>query len=67
MNVKYFKFPMRESVQNWRKAWFYLKDQRSATGRSGLTPFQDVLTVQPKATWRNTLSAEEKPAAEGLY
>ena len=35
-DVKYFEFPMKESVQNWRKQWFYLKDKKSLTGRSGL-------------------------------
>ena len=41
---------MKESVQNWWKTWFYLKDQRSTSGRSGLPPFEDVLNAQPKAT-----------------
>ena len=66
-DVKYFEFPMKESVQNWRKMWFYMKDRKSTTGRSGLPQFVDVLSAQPKATWRNTLSAEERSAAEELY
>ena len=37
------------------------------TGRSRLPQLVDVLDAQPKATWRNTLTAEENPAAEELY
>ena len=42
-DVKYFEFPMKESVQNWRKVWFYMKDRKSTTGRSGLPQFVDML------------------------
>ena len=66
-DVKYFELPMKESAQNWQKMWFYMKDRKSTTGRSGLPQFEDVLSAQPKATWRNTLSTEERPAADDLY
>ena len=65
--MKYFEFLMKEYVQNWRKMWFYIKDQKATTGRSGLPTFVDVLVAKPKTTWRNVLTAEEKSAAKELY
>ena len=44
-DVKYFEFSMKEFVQNWRKMWFYIKDRKAATGRSGLPKFADVLVA----------------------
>ena len=65
--IKYFGFPMRESVQNWRKKWFYIKDQKTSEHLYGLKEFSDVLEAQPKKTWRNILTADEKVVADKLY
>jgi hypothetical protein len=65
--VKYFNFPMRESVQGWRQKWFYLRDRPVTGHRSNLPPFEDVLEAVPKKSWQNTLTAEESKVADKLY
>ncbi|KAK1650760.1 hypothetical protein QYE76_068565 [Lolium multiflorum] len=57
--VNYFNFPMRESVQGWRLKWIYIKD--STASNMQLPKFVDVLKAVPKRSWKNILSAEEKP------
>ena len=61
-DIEYFKFLMSESVQNWRKKWFYLKDEEES-----FAPFADVLVAKPKKTWANEISAEEEVVVEVLY
>ena len=53
---------MSESVQNWRKKWFYLKDEEES-----FAPFADVLVAKSKKTWANEISAEEEVVVEVLY
>ncbi|KAK1649723.1 hypothetical protein QYE76_067528 [Lolium multiflorum] len=65
--VKYFNFPMRDSVQGWRQKWFYLRDQQAQNHHSELPKFSDVLEASWKKTRRNILTAKEKPAADELY
>jgi hypothetical protein len=48
--VKYFNFPMRESVQGWRLKWFYIRD--SPTAELQLPRFSDVLEAKPKQSWK---------------
>ena len=66
-DVKYFKFPMRESVQDWRNKWFYIKDEPTEDHPASFPTFKDELIAKPKKTWANDLSAEEKVIAEDLY
>jgi hypothetical protein len=56
---------MRESVQEWRLKWFYIKD--SSTFEMHLPKFVDVLEVLPKKSWKNILSPKEKPALDRLF
>ncbi|KAK1663043.1 hypothetical protein QYE76_051202 [Lolium multiflorum] len=65
--VDYFDYPMKESVQGWRNKWFYLRDPLVPGRRSNLPPFEDVLIAQPKKSWRNTLSPEERVIADKLF
>ncbi|KAK1646222.1 hypothetical protein QYE76_064027 [Lolium multiflorum] len=65
--VNYFDYPMKESVQGWRNKWFYLRDPSVSGRRSNLPPFEDVLIAQPKKSWRNALSPEEKAIADRLF
>ncbi|KAK1667897.1 hypothetical protein QYE76_056056 [Lolium multiflorum] len=65
--VDYFDYPMKESVQGWRNKWFYLRDTPVSGRRSNLPPFEDVLVAQPKKSWRNALSPEEKVTADKLF
>ena len=66
-DAKYFKFPMRESVQDWRNKWFYLKDEPTKDHPTSFPTFKDMLVAKPKKTRANTLSAEEEGVVEALY
>jgi hypothetical protein len=65
--VNYFNFPMREFVQGWRSKWFYLRDQSTSGGNTGLPKFVDVLDATLKKSCRNIPSAEETVTVDGLY
>ncbi|KAK1632464.1 hypothetical protein QYE76_006779 [Lolium multiflorum] len=65
--VNYFDYPMKESVQGWRNKWFYLRDPLVHGRRSNLPPFKDVLIAQPKKSWQNALSPEERAIADKLF
>ena len=66
-DVRYFAFPMRESVQGWRHKWFYMRDERAPTLCSGRPKFVDVLEAKPKKSWKNIVRAEESATVEELY
>jgi hypothetical protein len=63
--VKYFNFPMKESVQGWRLTWFYIRD--SPTTDSQLPQFPDVPEAELKKSWKNILSPDEKPTVDRLF
>jgi hypothetical protein len=63
--VNYFNFPMKESVQGWRLKWFYIRD--SSAVDSQLPQFSDVLEAEPKKSWKNILSPDEKPTVNRLF
>ena len=63
--VNYFNFPMRESVQGWRLKWLYVKD--SLSPESQLPRFADVFEAEPKNSWKNILSPDERVAADELF
>jgi hypothetical protein len=47
--------------------WFYLKDLSVAKSDTCLPQFIDVLEAVPKKSWRNVLTAKEKPVADKLF
>ncbi|KAK1647863.1 hypothetical protein QYE76_065668 [Lolium multiflorum] len=65
--VDYFDYPMKESVQGWRNKWFYLRVPLVPERRSNIPPFDDVLIAQPKKSWRNALSPEERMITDRLF
>ena len=65
--VKWFKFPMRESVQDWRQKWFYVRNKSAPYSRAGLPTFEDVLEAKPKKSWKNVVTTEEYDVVEALY
>ena len=65
--VKWFKYPMRESVQDWRRKWFYVRNESAPFARTGLPTFEDVLEVRPKRTWKNVVTGVEFDVVEMLY
>ena len=66
-DIKYFKFPLRESVQDWRNKWFYIKDEAKDDHPINFPPFKDVMMAKPKKTWANIILAEEEEVVEALY
>ena len=65
--VKYFSFPLCESIQGWKRKWFYLREDNAPQFRSTLPPFEDVKVIKMKKSWKNIISAEESAVVEELY
>ena len=65
--VKYFSFPLNESIQGWKHKWFYLREENASQFRSTLPTFEGVKEIKPKKSWKNIVSAEENEVVEELY
>ena len=65
--AKWFPLPMKESVQDWRRKWFYVRNVSAPYSRAGLPEFVDVLEAKPKKSWKNLVDAEESAVVESLY
>ena len=64
-DVEYFNLRLVESVQGWRKRWFYV-DSESTPGQSSLPEFSADALVHKKRTWRHDLTTEEEAEANRL-
>jgi hypothetical protein len=50
--VHYLEFIMAASVQDWRKKWFYIKDEKTASSdQFGIAPFDADKSLQKLASW----------------
>jgi hypothetical protein len=48
----YLEFSMAASVQGWRKKWFYIKDQKTASSdQFGIAPFDANKSLQKLTSW----------------
>jgi hypothetical protein len=48
----YLKFNMAVSVQGWRKKWFYIKDQKTASSDTfGIAPFDATKSMTKLTSW----------------
>ena len=65
-DVEYFDIRMLESVQGWRKKWFYVRDETNAAQPHGLPPFEAGAEVKKKRSWEHDLSATEAKEADRL-
>lgn len=65
-NIKYFDMKFIDSVQGWRRRWFYLKDESLQGQQYGLASFDPEATVTKRRSWRHEMSAKETAATEGL-
>ena len=65
-NVAYFNMKFCDSVQGWRRRWFYLKDSSREGQQFGLAPFNPDAVIAKRRSWRHELSDEEMEATEGL-
>jgi hypothetical protein len=49
--AEYFDFKMAESIQNWRKKWVYIKDEKIGEQKFGLAPFDPTKEVKKLKSW----------------
>ena len=65
-NVPYFNMKFCDSVQGWRRRWFYLKDRSRPGENFGVAPFNANASFSRRRSWRHEVSDEEVEATEGL-
>ncbi|MBI0383860.1 hypothetical protein JBE27_48300, partial [Streptomyces albiflaviniger] len=65
-DVGYLSIPLLESVQGWRKKWFYVRDETNAAQPHGLPPFEARAEVRKKRSCGHDLSATEAREADQL-
>ncbi|KAM0923160.1 hypothetical protein ACQ4PT_005717 [Festuca glaucescens] len=57
---------MAESIQNWRKKWFYIKDEKAKEQKFGLAPFDPTKSVKKLKSWDQPLTGAELEETEPL-
>ena len=57
---------MLESIQDWRKKWFYVRDEPIEGLASGLPKFLAEAVVKNKRSWQNKLSGPEEAEVNEL-
>jgi hypothetical protein len=62
----YFDFKTAESVQNWRKKWFYIRDEKVEGQKYGLAPFDPTKKVVKLRSWDQKPSSTELEETEPL-
>ncbi|KAM0842203.1 hypothetical protein ACQ4PT_058512 [Festuca glaucescens] len=62
----YFDLRMRDSVQDWRKKWFYVKDEPAAGQTYGLAPFDAAAEVKKLKSWDIPLTTVELEETEPM-
>src|SRR4051812_18058029 len=58
---------MCESVQYWRKKWFYIRDAKVDGQDFGLAPFESSQEIILKRSWKNHILEAEVEEVEELY
>src|SRR3954467_3839021 len=66
-NILFFSFSMSESVQYWRRRWFYIRDSTVVGQHFGLDPFDSSQIIEPKRSWKNQILEGEVAEIEALY
>src|SRR4051812_9374491 len=66
-NILFFSFSMSESIQYWRRRWFYIRDSTVTGQHFGLAPFDPSEKIEPKRSWKNQILDGEVAEIEGLY
>jgi hypothetical protein len=59
-DLEYFDLKQPESVQGWRKKWFYLQDERTPSTTVGAPEFSPDATVVKRRSWRHGCMADEE-------
>src|SRR3954462_11864402 len=58
---------MPESVQYWRRKWFYIRDFVLPGQDFGLVPFDPSQLIERKRSWKNQILDSEVTEIEALY
>ncbi|MBW8728243.1 MAG: hypothetical protein JF625_24255 [Inquilinus limosus] len=66
-DVQFFSFSMSESVQYWRRKWFYIRDSVLPGQDFGLVPFDPSQLIVKKRSWKNQILDGEVAEIEALY
>ena len=62
----YFDLEKLDSVQGWRKRWFYVKDQAAPSQLYGLASFYPGARAIRQPTWEHELSVAELEVVEPI-
>jgi hypothetical protein len=66
-DVEYFNLRKSESVQGWRKKWFYIRDEAGASQVHGLPEFSPDAIIKKKKSWKHKLATSEVEEASKLF
>src|SRR5215216_7937242 len=66
-NLLFFSFSMSESVQYWRRRWFYIRNSVLPGQDFGLVPFDPSQKIEPKRSCKNKILDGEVAEIEALY
>jgi hypothetical protein len=59
-DFEYFDLKQTESVQGWRKRWFYLRDKKLPSKEFGTPEFDPATTIVKRKSWRYHCTANEE-------
>ena len=62
----YFDLEKLDSVQGWRKKWFYLRDQTAPGQQYGLAPFDSGARALQRESWEHELTPAELEVVEPM-
>jgi hypothetical protein len=65
-DVEYFDFNILKSVQDWRKKWLYVLEEKSAGQKFGLAEYSADIVVRKKMLRRHGLSATKTANTDKL-
>ena len=63
--ISFFNLEFKESIQGWRRKWFYVEDSKLAGQEFGIAPFSNSPLVK-KRSWAYTCTATEEEEANTL-
>jgi hypothetical protein len=59
-DIEYFDLKQPESVQGWRKRWFYLQDEKTLSAAFSAPKFSPDAMVVKRKSWRHSCTAKEE-------
>jgi hypothetical protein len=59
-DLDYFNLKQLESIQGWRKKWFYLREEKLPSWEFGAPEFTPDAIVVKRKSWRHQCTAEEE-------